>query len=369
MSRSPTPPNGEVDVLMLVSARVDAKLRAEVAEGGRPCPEYLRLEQRHGVTLLDWSALPGDGGQRSVVRSLVHVAKAVPRLRRVDVVFSDGEHIGIPLAVVMSALRVKTPHLMIGHHLSTRGKRMVLRCLRPYRRLDRVIVHSPNQLALVARDIPPLASHLAVVPYGIDTDFWSPHPVSELVAEADTDTGNLVVSAGREHRDYRTLVGACPDRVHVFIADDSPHSPNAQRLEPETWPAHVERRSLGRLELRQMYARASVVVVPVIDTPFPFGITTLLEAMSMGQAVVVAGSEGLQGIVDDGHTGIVVPPADVAALRRAIEDLVAHPDKRRELGRNARQAALDRFSLDVYGDELARHLAELRGRSPSRDAR
>ncbi len=42
--------------LMLVSDRAEAR-RREVDDGLRPCPEYLRLAERHGVELLDWSGL------------------------------------------------------------------------------------------------------------------------------------------------------------------------------------------------------------------------------------------------------------------------------------------------------------------------
>src|SRR5579859_2872356 len=116
-----------------------------------------------------------------------------------------------------------------------------------------------------------------------------------------------------------------------------------------------------------MYAQATVVVVPVIDTPFPFGITTVLEGMSMGKAVVVSNTEGLRGVVEDGRTGVVVPPGDVAGLRRAIVDLLADPDKCRRLGECARQAAIERFGLDVFVGEMARHLSELGGHAPDRD--
>ena len=72
-----------------------------------------------------------------------------------------------------------------------------------------------------------------------------------------------------------------------------------------------------------------MVVVPVIDTPFPFGITTVLEGMSMGKAVVVSDTEGLRGVVEDGRTGVVVASRGRDGLRRAIEDLLADPERRR----------------------------------------
>jgi glycosyltransferase involved in cell wall biosynthesis len=227
--------------------------------------------------------------------------------------------------------------------------------------MDRILVHSPNQLLPAHRELAALAPLLQVVRYGIDTDFWCPQSIPEQ--------GSLVVSAGREHRDYESLLQACPETAQLFIADHSPHSPDARRRQPEIWPANVERRALGRMDLRQKYAQASMVVVPVIDTPFPFGITTVLEGMSMGKAVVVSNTLGLRGVVEDGRTGLVVPPGDVTALRRAIEHLLAEPDRRHQLGESARQAAIERFDVDVYAGELARHLRELGAKTLNRGKR
>ena len=277
----------------------------------------------------------------------------MPRVRQTDVVFSDGEHVGIPLAMAMRVLRIRTPHLVIGHHLDTPAKRFVFRWLKPNRRMNRILVHSPNQLVPAHKELAALTPLLRVVPYGIDTDFWSPQPGPE-------DEG-LVVSAGREHRDYESLLRACPTTARLFIADHSFHSPDARRRDPELWPENVERRALGRIELRRKYAQAAVVVVPVIDTPFPFGITTVLEGMSMGKPVVVSDTDGLQGVVENGRTGVVVSPGDVKGLRSAIEDLLADPQKRQRLGEQARQAVVERFGVDVYAGELARHLRELGG--------
>jgi len=108
--------------LMLVSARAGARLREDVGLGRRPCPEYLRLEQRHGVELLDWSRLRSEASGRSVGLSVAHARTALRRLDTVDAVFSDGEHLGVPLALAMRLKGLSTPHLMLGHHLTTRAR-------------------------------------------------------------------------------------------------------------------------------------------------------------------------------------------------------------------------------------------------------
>ena len=348
--RSPGDEGTVVRSLMLVSAVVDHELRADVAAGRRPTPEYLRLESDHGVELLDWSKLGLSAGQRSVQLSLKHVSRAVRRAGQVDVVFSDGEHVGIPLALAMQARRVRAAHVMIGHHLLTPAKKRVLRRLPVARHLDRVLVHSQHQLDGIISETGLPTERLAVVPYGVDATFWSGPP--------DQEERGLVVSAGREHRDYRTLVAALPSSATLSIADHSPFSPHATRRDPDTWPANVERVQLDPLRLRELYRRASVVVVPVVESTMPAGITTLLEAMAMGKAVVVTETAELRGVVEDGVTGLTVRPGDVTAMRAAIEHLVDSPSTRLALGHRARQVILESYDVDVYARLLARHLNE-----------
>jgi glycosyltransferase involved in cell wall biosynthesis len=280
--------------------------------------------------------------------SLKHVSRAVRRAGSVDVVFSDGEHVGIPLALAMQVRRVPAAHVMIGHHLLTPAKKRVLRRLPVSRHLDRVLVHSQHQLDGIISETGLPTERLAVVPYGVDATVWAGAP--------DKEEQGLVVSAGREHRDYRTLVAALAPGAALSIADHSPFSPHATRRDPDVWPANVERVQLDPVRLRDLYRRACVVVVPVVESTMPAGITTLLEAMAMGKAVVVTETAELRGVVDDGVTGLTVPPGDVAAMRAAIQRLVDSPPTRLALGRRARQVILESYDVDVYASLLARHL-------------
>jgi glycosyltransferase involved in cell wall biosynthesis len=339
--------------LALISADAGPETSSDVGAGLRPCPEYLRLEERHGVQLLDWSALPRSSGRRSVCQSTRHVRAAIPKISETDVVLSDGEHVGIPLALAMVALRMKAPHVCIGHHLLTPSKERVFRTLRPERRMDRIVVHSRNQVELFEQALPRVAPLVRTVPYAVDVDFWSPTGVEP--------EDNLVASAGKEHRDYATLVSALPGSAELFVADHSPFSPAASSLAPPSWPERIQRGPLGPVELRKLYDRAAVVVVPVVDTTFPAGITTLLEAMAMGKAVIVSGTNALSGVVDDGRSGVVVPPGDARRLAEAIEALLADPRRRQALGDEARRTVTDKYDLDSYADALADHLADVAG--------
>jgi len=338
---------------MLVSAAADPALRRAVAEGLRPRPEYLVLESEHGVKLLDWSRLPGSPAGRSAWGSTIHVATALRMLGRHQVVFSDGEHVGIPLALAMRALRIATPHLALGHHVTTRAKARVFRRLHAHEAMTRILVHSALQAELAHRELGIPKAKLAYQPYYADTRFWQPTGSAEE---------RLIVAAGREHRDYATLADACGTmNVRVFVAAGSVHSPAATTHEPLVWPDNFERGFAGYRELRELYARAAVVVVPLVETDFQAGVTTVLEAMSMAKAVVVTTTKGRSEVVQDGVTGICVPPGDSARLRDAIRFLLDCPAERYRLGEAARESVLMWWSVEAYARSLAAHLEELAG--------
>lgn len=92
----------------------------------------------------------------------------------------------------------------------------------------------------------------------------------------------------------------------------------------------------------------------------PFGLS-IVEAMAAGLAVVATASEGAQEIIEDGHSGKLVPVNDPESLAKAINALLDDPLERSRLGSNAQFAAQQRFSLarmasdteQVYREVLA----------------
>jgi glycosyltransferase involved in cell wall biosynthesis len=77
-----------------------------------------------------------------------------------------------------------------------------------------------------------------------------------------------------------------------------------------------------------------------------------IEAMMAGVPVVATRVGGMPEVVDDGVTGLLVPPGDTRALVDAIRQLVIDPSRRRALGRAGRQRALQRFSTEALWASL-----------------
>ncbi len=88
--------------------------------------------------------------------------------------------------------------------------------------------------------------------------------------------------------------------------------------------------SSRRQRSAQYYERAAVVACP--SRREGYGVVAR-EAMAYGRAVVASAVGGLVDAVEDGVTGLLVPPRDPAALRAALERLLARLRARRRLGR------------------------------------
>ena len=80
--------------------------------------------------------------------------------------------------------------------------------------------------------------------------------------------------------------------------------------------------------------------------------------MAWGRPVVASAVGGLVDAVEDGVTGLLVPPGDVAALREAIERLLGDAELRERLGAAARERAAQRFSLEAAAVEQQAVYAE-----------
>jgi glycosyltransferase involved in cell wall biosynthesis len=73
--------------------------------------------------------------------------------------------------------------------------------------------------------------------------------------------------------------------------------------------------------------------------------TCVLEAMAMELPVVVADSGGLPEMIEDGHTGTIVPPGEPAALSDALWSIRSYPDEFARRAKAARICANEKFAI------------------------
>jgi glycosyltransferase involved in cell wall biosynthesis len=366
-----SPPLMTPRVLLVVNATVATRPPAG------PRKDYAVLRQVLDATVLDLSAVensrPGRILRRLVGASVAQAWLAFRQRKQYDAIVTDGEQAGIPLALLLKLARSRVKLVTIGHRITAAKKRPFFRWLRVQSHINRIVLHSQRQYELAIDELSIPGERLALVPYQVDPDFWRPRPGREE---------RLICSVGLEFRDYPTLISAVEGlNASVVIAAGSQWSKRRNTAGEGLLPPNVHVNRFDYFALRDLYERSAVVVVPLSDTDFQAGVTTILEAMAMGKPVIVTHSWGQTDVIEDRRavtrgpnprsrsasflrsfaqrsgidlapTGFYVPPQDPHALRRAITYLLEHPEQREMLGANGRRTVQQLTTVDQFAQRI-----------------
>ncbi|HTT51810.1 MAG TPA: glycogen synthase [Streptosporangiaceae bacterium] len=118
---------------------------------------------------------------------------------------------------------------------------------------------------------------------------------------------------------------------------------------------------LPKREVIQLLSHATVFACPSLYEPL--GIVNL-EAMACGTAVVGSRVGGIPEVVADGETGLLVPPADPAALAAALNALVRDPARAAAMGAAGRKRAAAEFGWDAIAAQTVRLYEDLLSQAP-----
>jgi starch synthase len=110
-------------------------------------------------------------------------------------------------------------------------------------------------------------------------------------------------------------------------------------------------------EVVELYSHAAAFACPSIYEPF--GLINL-EAMACETPVVATAVGGIPEVVEDGVTGVLVPPGRPDALAAALRHVLDRPAEGRAMGRAGRRRVEERFTwdriaartLEVYGEAI-----------------
>jgi len=98
-----------------------------------------------------------------------------------------------------------------------------------------------------------------------------------------------------------------------------------------------------RRDIPQLMSALDIFVMPSLIEPFG---RVLLEAMAAEKAIVASRVGGIPEIVDDGETGILVPPGDTKKLAEAIISLIQNKSMREMMGKKGRKRVEEQFSIE-----------------------
>jgi glycosyltransferase involved in cell wall biosynthesis len=220
------------------------------------------------------------------------------------------------------------------------------------RLLDRVIAvsHAARTFLVEGKGYP--AEQIVVVPNGRDLSQFAPGGHRERVrAELGIDEAvRLVGVVGRleAQKGHRYLLDAWPRVVRDFpdvrllvVGDGSLRAGLEQQAREAGVGAHVI--FLGfRTDIPHLLDAVDGVVLPSLYEGMPL---TAIEASAMACPIVATAVDGTPEVIEDGITGWLVPPADPAALARALMGMLGDRARAVAAGRAGRARVLERFDL------------------------
>ncbi len=116
---------------------------------------------------------------------------------------------------------------------------------------------------------------------------------------------------------------------------------------------------LSAADVAELLDSAGVFVLPSRSEGQPMAV---LEAMARGVCVVASAVGGIPEMIDDGRSGLLVPPDDIDALDAALRRVLADPALRRRLGEAALARVRAEFDLDVVWRRFDALYREVSGR-------
>jgi mannosyltransferase len=228
------------------------------------------------------------------------------------------------------------------------------------RRMDAIIATSVISASFLKRES-------TVVMHGVDTDRYAP-PADRAAAFAESGLpGRYAIGCfGRVRAQKGTdvfveamcaLLPRYPDFSVVIVGAITPdQAAFANDLKARIAAAGLQSRIVitGEVpieDVERWYRRLTIYAFTSRNEGFGL---TLIEAMAVGAALVASRAGAAELVIEDGTTGVLVPPGDVDALMAALEPLMRDPAAAAAMGVRARERVVAQFSLDAEAEGIAR---------------
>lgn len=146
------------------------------------------------------------------------------------------------------------------------------------------------------------------------------------------------------------LVAQSMDHVRLLMVGDGELRPHLEALAATLGVGATVCFAGWRLDLACVYSAVDAIVLSSLNEGTP---VALIEAMAAGLPVVVTAVGGVPDLVDDGRTGILVPPRQPEQMARAMLTLAKDPSLRVRMGAAGRLQVQHRFTAERLVSDVA----------------
>jgi glycogen synthase len=267
----------------------------------------------------------------------------------------------IPLIVTLHSMEPLRPwkadQLGSGYLLSTWIEKTAVETA------DRVIAVSAQMREDILRHFRVSSERVVVIHNGIDPDRFERTDRADALARYGVKPP-YVLFVGRitDQKGIFHLLEAAPllpPGVQVVLCASAPDTPEIEERLRRAVPQHPNVRWINAMvpvdDVVELYSHAAVFVCPSVYEPF--GLINL-EAMACETPVVASAVGGILEVVEDGVTGVLVPPGRPGELADALRRVLADPAMARAMGHAGRRRVEERFSWASVAERTERVYAD-----------
>jgi starch synthase len=191
------------------------------------------------------------------------------------------------------------------------------------------------------------AEKLAYVPYGVDTDVYRPEPKSDNVFRI-LFVGTLSIRKGLPYLLEAVAGLTWRDAELTLRGSETPESRRLLGAYRGTIPISLVPPQ-PRARLKDLYSNASVLVLPSVEDAFGLVIG---QALACGTPVIATTNTGGPDVIDEGRSGLIIPPGDSRALRDALTRLHDDPALLAAMRTEARRGVEAARGWGQYGERM-----------------
>ncbi|MFC2051606.1 glycosyltransferase family 4 protein [Chloroflexota bacterium] len=274
---------------------------------------------------------------------IIHLRKVIFKLPSYDVIVMVNYDV-VMLLMVLKMLFFRRKRFIFFNNRMERliGKSKVKKFL--FGRCDKIVYYTKYLCEQAEALFPGKVTYFY---QGSDCDFHKP--------DRNIIKGDYVLSVGADPgRDFDMLIDTARELEDIkFIIVAPKHLLAGKELSPNV----AAREPVPPLELRELYQKARLVVIPLHSDDYPRGshtpgLTVLCECMCTGKAVIISHRQYVSEYLVDGVSGQIVPPENKDELKRAIRDLWDNPQKCELLEQKIRKLS-EKFNTRNWSKQIA----------------
>jgi glycosyltransferase involved in cell wall biosynthesis len=231
----------------------------------------------------------------------------------------------------------------------------------------------PLKNELISRGVP--AEKIIIIPNGVDPDRFSPAISGKYIREYHGLADDQIIvgflgTFGPWHgaevlaRSIKIIAESNPCIHFLYVGTGKTMAQVKKIIENDGTTGHVTFAGVVRqMEAPAYLGACDILVSPQIPnpdgTPFFGSPTKLFEYMAMGKPIVASDLDQLGEILVDGKTAVLTKPGDHIDLAKKILMLSGKEDLMYQLGENARQLVIEKYTWEKHVEKILDHLSSL----------